>query len=155
MDHNLEASGSLSGYAITRIFICRDDMYLYWRMDFAGTSPYWRRPSTDYGQIIARMIVPWEVNKHFDADVVFSNVGEIWDTRGSYDDQGTDQQDYFRDASNFESSQSMLVSRIPLKGLSRYFSGKKEVRFLLGSPTDHWHRDGGSALTPIRYIDFS
>lgn len=52
-------------YAINRVFMCKDDKYLYWRMDFAGANPFAKTPKGVGREIVTQLTVLFDFNKEF------------------------------------------------------------------------------------------
>jgi hypothetical protein len=146
-------------YAITRVYMCRDKKYLYWRIDFAKTNPFYRPPIGIGKKYLARLCFQYDLEndnyediciflqRRLEAPALDSFMG-VWNRNtGKWSDKGKDMI-YFTNTSTF------LEQRIPLSRITKYV--KKTVLLYINVANcpkdDSW--ESWAIKTPIRYIDF-
>ena len=141
------------GMGITKIFICRDDKYLYWRIDFEKVNPFKKPPKGVKKSIMTQLSIELGMRTNLnlvlhykvDKSAFFSNMGiktGVW--QNLYDDMLT----HYRD-------DVMLVQRIAWDKLDKNVpEGIHAVVVNLAHDTGSgW--EYGSLGTPSFYIDFA
>jgi len=143
------------GAGIARVYMCRDEENLYWRLDFDTANPLRKVPAGVKRSIVAQLSMNIESRKQlniglsFDprANYVFSWMG-IWDEAKA---SGTDLGNSFIAFSN---ANTMLAVGVPLDRLKKYCTGPVRCEVDLANDTGgQW--EPGSIRTEGWYVDFS
>jgi len=152
----LVGKGILSGYDCKNIYVCRDAKFLYWRMDFADSSPFYNHPKKIVKDLIAQMTVHWQPKKYFNSVVVYARSGNQMDAFRDYYDEGTKMGNRLgENTATYKSTSTMFVMRMSLSGLAKYLYGPQEVSFGYGHRLKDNQWESGGMWTVTRNIDFS
>lgn len=143
-------------YAITRVYMCRDEKYLYWRLDFAEANPFVKTPKGIGKSMTAQLSMQYEGSKLLNYSLYKSyeratveSWKDIWNMASR---QNTS---LGRDAIVYRQGPTSLVQRVLLSGLDDYLKGTVPVFIQLANSTDGNNWGPGTLHTPMRYIDFS
>jgi len=128
----LKGYGVLFGMDLSGVYLCRDDKYLYWRIDFATTSPFEKPPKGVVQDVYARLSLEYNaLNNTFNIEVfrdmkdgrMHSNLGD-WD---GIKRKGV----YTRDppSVSIQSGKDSLILRVALDALAPYMKGLERVDF--------------------------
>jgi hypothetical protein len=133
-----------SAYTIKRIFMCRDDKYFYWRIDFSDLSPLWKKPK-GIQRLEVQVTIPLDDNKkHLDFGFDGTNKWEhIWNDSTSIGDK-------LSASTMWDSSKSMIVGRCAISQIEKKAPGIREVIIYLAR--DNWAE---TMSFKDNYIDFS
>ena len=135
--------------AMNQVYMCRDDKYLYWRVDFAQANPMletgWAKgkkpPKSGKQEVDCQLTLHLEqakdldmgvafvrpANKLFAYSVIFDNIKKRIAQRLGLNEE-------------FKTGETMLVARLRLDDISRYARGPVDANFGLG---DNPGGDGG------------
>jgi hypothetical protein len=134
------AGGSFMGETacgIKRIYMCRDDRYLYWRVDFQGRNPLWKTPPGTKDGIQSTIIAPYTPGQHIDLSVFFDRQkNQIRTWYGISSDRGGNFQSLGNDIV-YKGSDAMYVARLELAKMAKYLNAPLDVRIALA------HTNGG------------
>lgn len=145
-------------YAMTRVFMCRDENHLYSRVDFAERNPL-GKPPDDVGSRIglqfslvyepARMLKRSLIVKPDDPSERVDGWKELWDIKTQKGQRGT------RFPPAFWFGPTTVVQKMPLSDFDKYRKDPVAVFFTLANSDakDGWSI--GSVNTLPRYIDLS
>ena len=145
-------------YAITNIYMCRNDKDLFWRADFAETNPLQKLPKGTKEGIGCQLSLRYDAAKgrnQFNLGATFSkkdNRTYVWS--GLWIEE-TKKWSQLPDSPVIKSSEKMLVARIGLDKITKFCKGP------VGFQMDLWNDNGtgweyGSSLsTQMRFVDFS
>jgi hypothetical protein len=140
--------------AMAQIYICRDDKYLYWRVDFAGSNPVLKPPRGTQAGLDCILIVQlgrqtlnlgvnfWEPSKRPGAFV------STWD---DIKKQLTVQNNSI--TADYKNTDTTLVARYPLSELSKRVKAPAGILFLLGNEAAN-HNMVDRQDSETRLIDF-
>jgi hypothetical protein len=143
---------------IKRVYMCRDDKYLYWRVDFQEASPLWKVPKGTKKGIQSTINESLPKGGALDLSVFFDkteNRGHTWlgisenynfSPIGSYDSTAND-------GITFKSSAAMYVARVYFANIKKYLSTPAGLKVTVAN-TDgtSWLEQSG---TPNFYVDFT
>jgi hypothetical protein len=145
-------------YAVKRVFVCRDDKYLYWRVDFNEANPLDKSPKGS-GKATTVQISPWmdALQKNFDMAVSFNREGNRMESYlGSYDGRT---QKYTKIADNVISSKqgkTMFAARLELSYLKKYCPYPGSIEFTLANVDNNWKWDDSTKVAfKLGWVDFS
>jgi hypothetical protein len=140
-------------YAITQVYMCRNDKDLFWRVDFAETNPLLKPPKGVKKAVICQLSIRFDrkqlnMGSNYDAK---DNRIYIW--RGIWND-ATQQWSELPDKQDVRNSDSMLVGKIGLDKITKYCNGPYMlVVNLANESANGW--EPGAITTEPRYVDFS
>jgi hypothetical protein len=140
-------------YGITRVFMCRNEKDLFWRVDFAETNPLLKPPKGVKRSISCQLSIRFDgkqlnMGSNYDAK---DNRIYIW--RGIWTD-ATQQWAELPDKQDTRNSDGMLVGKIGLDKVTKYCNGPYGlVVNLANEGANGW--EPGSLTTELRYVDFS
>jgi hypothetical protein len=139
--------------AIARVFMCRDDKNLYWRVDFAERNPLLKPPKRMKWAIGCELEIPLGSGKQLNlgasynsesASRVNSYAGIVQSAPHQWSDFGFSQ--------DFKNSDAMLVERIGLDRISKYLKEPVRVRFNEGdqpAKDKGWDEYQGTELVTV------
>ena len=142
--------------AMTQIYMCRDDKYLYWRVDFAESNPILKPPRGISQSIDCTLILQLDKGKILNLGVNFWQPSKRVGAYASLYDEIKKKLVLQPHAvtAEFKNTAPALVARFPLSELSKYVKGPADVVFGLGNegPNYNWV---DSQSSESRLVDFS
>lgn len=143
-----------ASFGMTRLFLCRDDNFLYWRADFAGRNPIVHRPASTRQQVNFEVFLfyaehQWisiqrDNNVGLLGTAVFDSILNTWDDQ-------TKKAVVLKDTIIWRQTTDMIEGSVPLTSISRYLAMTNRL-----SASVAYDRDWGNAdSTPDIYVDFS
>jgi hypothetical protein len=140
---------------VQRIYVCRDDKYLYWRVDFFEINPIWKSPQAKNGAQFTLSIDNLENYKDLILNV-YSRPGNNQTSSGmgiydAIEHQWTPLGD---DIISQKQTKTMCVARIDLARISKYCNVPLQMNYELSGRT----RDGYQENTVkglLGFVDFS
>jgi hypothetical protein len=139
-------------YAIKQFYMCRDDKYLYWRMDFAGTNPvFWPPKGTQQG-ITCLLVIYFDPPKQLNLGATYwaHDVG-VHEDFGMWDNAKR-QYSKLSNTPTVKNDQNMLVARIGLDQIAKYCKGPVAFNVVL----QHQMANGEDHVySETRYVDFA
>ncbi len=140
------------GMGITKVYICRDDKYLYWRIDFEKVNPFKKPPRGTKKSILTQLSIELGMRERLnlvlqyriEKSEIISNMGTY---SGVWKNIGDDVISYYRD-------DVMLVQRLAWDKLTSYVpDGFHNIVLQVAHDTGSgW--EYGFISTPLFYIDF-
>ena len=132
-DGTVKQYGIFNDNTITKVFVCRDEKYFYWRVDFTGLNPFKKRPSGVINDVLLSMVVNLDPTGH-----ISFNANLIYDSDGLH--EGIDVFENSTRAHPFinnrdptsKVSDDMVVFRFPLSSeVTKYLKETLKVSFFL------------------------
>ncbi len=135
-------------YAITGFYLCRDDKYLYWRIDFASDNPEVNFPKGIKDNVIMQLVFEDGSKYSLNIGIQYFRSGD----RGSYATiwDGNKGNGFMNPGLSYKNLPSRVVGRIAISTIKKYLVGAKEVYFdISNEPDNSSHRP-----TERHYISF-
>jgi hypothetical protein len=158
-----EASAATSfmgdaAFGAKRVFMCRDDKYLYWRVDFNQKNPLDKLPQGTKKAITVQLS-PWfnSLNKSFGMAVQYdrganatkSYVGSYYGSTQSWKQLG-------ENAISFKVGKDMLVARLDLDWIKKNCQAIGNVSLEMANTSDDWQWEKSTQIgLPLGFVDFT
>jgi hypothetical protein len=135
--------------------MCRDDKYLYWRVDFQSINPLAKPPAGTKDGIQATIIIPSGPGQHLDMSVYYDKLQKTYrtwygianDSGGKFVSIGTDKDIVYKMADG------MFVARLEFSKMAKYLNAPLRTRIAVASPNKgQWN---GEMSSLVSLIDFS
>jgi hypothetical protein len=143
-------------YGVQSFYICSDDKYLYWRMDFYKTNPFFKMPKDAKKGIALQLFVQsFDQRKNLNLDIsLHRDINQTYCDIGTWDNPTRKYESVWRNSMTIKQSEAMLVARIELAGILRFCQGPLQLHYQLSALDDNfkWMRTVRSALG---WVDFS
>jgi hypothetical protein len=143
-------------YGIKAFYLCRDDKYLYIRVDFRATNPLDKKPK-GMGRGIVLQLRSWieAEKKDFSIGIQYNrDMNKIESVLGSYDGQTRKWTKLAENAASIRQGKDMLVARIDWSWIEKRCSHVGRLIVLLANIDDSWQWVGRREIeTP--FIDFT
>jgi hypothetical protein len=140
-------------FSMVRLYVCRDDGYLYWRIDFDETNPFWKAPKGIKEAVACQLSIEFERGKRLNLGFnhnLQKNRTDSW--MGIWDGKWTHLADNVVASSK---GTGMLVARIAWINVRKYLTGAHALTVDLANAGSNGWESFGQQHTPPRYIDFS
>jgi hypothetical protein len=147
--------------AMAKIYICRDDKYLYWRVDFAGMNPILAFPQGAKRAIDCELTVHFEHTKqmHLGAQMLQHGpksfqLPQVVDAYVAIHDDATHSWSTLNSSEDIRNSERAIITRIGIDQILRYCKGPVLVEFMLGDDNGDgtWE---STQVSETRTVDFS
>jgi hypothetical protein len=144
----------VKGYGIQRFYICRDDKYLYWRVDFFENNPLWQIPrEAEKGTVLVIVFKEFEPGK----DLPLAVVKQSSETKYSaviYDNVKRNSTPCKEIALSSQQSKAMFVARTEIAEILKYCKDPTEIRARLVALdlNYNWVRE---VTASMGWVDFS
>ena len=141
--------------AMTQVYLCRDDKYLYWRVDFARANPMLAPPPGMKQEIDCQLSFHLDKAKELDLGVASLRPGNRLNAYAViFDDIKQRVSQRVPLAEDFKTGATMLVGRLRLDEIARYCKTPVEVTFGLGDNPGNGNWDQ-SQISETRLVDLS
>jgi hypothetical protein len=124
-------------YAISEIYMCRDEKYLYWRVDYAGKNPVANPPSRTKNGITCQLTILIDQSRQLQFEDQFWRSNNQTHAYESLYDQAKSKYSRLSDTPAVVDSANMLVARVDLAEIKKYCKGPVSFRFDLANNTDN------------------
>jgi hypothetical protein len=151
-------------YAMAQVYMCRDDKYLYWRVDFAGTNPIRRSPAGMKLGIDCELTVHFQptMQMHLGAQTLLQGPGlakaqstpKVIQAYGAIHDDSANKWSLLKEIEEVSTSDKTLIARISLDEMFQYCKAPVPVEFKLGNEIGDGTWDS-TQVSETRTIDFS
>ena len=141
-------------YAVTKLYMCRDDKNLYWRVDFAQVNPLQKPPKGIKKQIICQLDVHFVEGKDLNLAESYrsqggqaeawTNIYDLFARRGTLQSQGE----------AFRNTENTAVVRIPLDRILKFVKSPVDFQLDVANFSDHGRDPSGFMSDRLR-VDFS
>lgn len=144
-------------FGVRRIYLCKDDKYLYWRVDFNGANPLSTKPK-GAGAGVTLMLNPWMEGaaRDFNMTAIYNFEANKVDTYlGSYDGKAQSWSKIADRAFSAKQAKTMFAARLELKWVEKYCTEPGRLEFILVNHDESWNWDEASKFSlRLGYVDF-
>jgi hypothetical protein len=143
-----------AGAEVTRIYVCRDDSFLYWRIDFASVNPFNAPPAEAESGVVLIENIEIAPNRHLQLTVVNDISHHSTRTVTMIYNHNTKSHQYVsRDHIVFGSYVSSFEAKAPLSEIKQYLADTLKIQTQVYNvdKTGNW---APNAWTPWVYLDF-
>lgn len=141
-----------AGMGITKVYICRDDKYLYWRIDFEKTNPLRKPPKGTKTAILTQLSIEAGMSTQLNLRILNKiEKGEMITFMGIWSGEW---KQMVMDVISYERDDTLLVQRIAYDKVTKYVpEGVRAFNIDLAHETGSgW--ESGFVSGPAFYIDF-
>jgi hypothetical protein len=125
---------------ITKLYLCRDDKYLYWRVDFRGANPFLKLPK-GIGRGIDLQVTSWMEGskKSFDMKVQYNReANKVLNFLGSYNASTRKYSNLAAEAISTRQGKDMLVARLDWSWVEKHVDRVGQLVLTLANIDDKW-----------------
>jgi hypothetical protein len=153
------SKGSFMGskeYGIQRFFICRDDKYLYWRVDFFETNPLLKIPPSSKGGVALLIGVSrFDPTRDFNMIVQYSRMQNMTQSSLHIWDDAIRKDIDLKDTSlSWKYGPTMIVTRLEIAKVLKYCRSPLEIHYMLSAMDERWNWLRTEQST-FGWVDFS
>jgi len=143
------------GYSIEKVFICRNEKSLYWRINFQETNPFAKLPKGIKDSLVARLTIDIGNDRAIELDYIYKlQKSEHYSNAGIWDDRSKVWTNIAGDAFSEKNSPAMFVASVPISLIGKYLKGILDFRIVIyHTNANGW--EPGKIECPNCYIDFS
>jgi uncharacterized caspase-like protein len=143
------------GAGIARVYMCRDEKNLYWRLDFDNSNPLRKVPPGVKKGIVVQFSVKIEARKQLNIGLTFDPwANQVSSWMGIWDEAKASGTNLGNNVLAFNNANTMLAVSVPLDRFIKYCTGPVRCEVGLANESDgHW--EPGSIRTEGWYVDFT
>jgi hypothetical protein len=155
-----QAKSSFMGseaYGVKSFYLCRDDKYLYLRVDFRETNPFDKKPKgMNHGIVVQVRFWFEETKKDFQMNLTYvQDTNKMDCVLGSYDGAARKWNKLADNAVTLKQGKDLLVARLDWTWIDKYCKGIGQPAIQMANVDDRWRwMDQVDLITP-RYVDFA
>jgi hypothetical protein len=144
-------------FGIKRIFICKDEKFLYWRVDFNKTNPLYSLPK-GAGNGILLQISPWMegAGRNFDMNVNYNNEAKkTFSDLGYWDNATQKWRQVTTNVISTKQAKDMFTAKLELSWLEKYCVEPGKLDLNLIHFDRNWQGDDATKVNmKLGYVDF-
>jgi len=144
-------------YGIKRVFICKDDKYLYWRVDFNETNPLYSVPKTSANGVLIQ-ISPWMegLGRNFDMNIQYNKEAKkSMNSLGYWNNADQKWHQLGMGEIDTKQTKDMVTAKLELSWLEKHCTEPGKLDLNLVSFDKNWQSNPATSVNlKLGYVDF-
>ncbi len=139
--------------SISKVYLCRDDKYLYWRVDFVGANPLRRPPSIVVNKMYLQVLFRFERQKRLMLGVnYYPSEGSLKPFLSVWEDVLQTSTTLSSTSLKTDNGKTSFIGSVALNDASGYLTGPLETQVSMGTILKDSRR--AEQKTPIVFVEY-